>query len=90
MCMDENFRLLINSCECKNYQLCDPHHGHIITGDLRIIESRKLRKLLTKEPNFRPSITVCYDKCKKVIEDAIQSFIEKLSSKNELDKYFLE
>ena len=81
-CIDENFRFDINSCECKNSQFCDPHHGHILTGDLRIIENRNLRKRLTKGPNFRPSTTIRYDKCKKVIEDAIESFIEKVSSKN--------
>ena len=72
MRIEENFRLDI--------------HGHIITGDLQIIENRRLRKLLTKGPNFRPSTTIRYDKCKKVIEDAIESFIEKLSSRNKLDK----
>ena len=30
---------------------CDPHHKHIIKGDLRIIENKKCRKLLTKGPN---------------------------------------
>ena len=86
MCIDKNFKLHIDSCECKDSQFCAPHHGHIITSDFRIIENRKLRKLLTKGPNFRPSINVRYDKCKTVIEDAIESFIEKLSSKHRLDK----
>ena len=39
-----------------------------------------------KGPNLRPSTTVRYDKSKEVIEDAIESFIEKLSFKNKLDK----
>ena len=64
MCIYKNFRLDINSCECKNSQFCDPHRSHIITGDFRIIENLKFRKLFIKGPNFRPSIAVHYDKCK--------------------------
>ena len=30
------------TCSCSNSEFCDPHHGHVVTGDLRIIENRKL------------------------------------------------
>ena len=29
------------------------YHGHIVTGDLRVIENKKLRNLICKGPNFR-------------------------------------
>ena len=35
----------INVCSCKNSNFINPHHGHISTGDLRIIENDKLRKI---------------------------------------------
>ena len=28
-------------CDCSNSSFCDPHHGHIVTGDLRIVENAK-------------------------------------------------
>ena len=31
----------IISCNCTNSRYLNHHHGHIITGDLRIIESKK-------------------------------------------------
>ena len=31
----------------------DPHHGHIVTGDLNIIENIKLRNLFIKGHNYR-------------------------------------
>lgn len=37
-------------CNCSNSAFCDPHHGHIVTGDLRIIENRKLRSIMSKGP----------------------------------------
>ena len=35
-------------CNYKNPELCDPGHGHIITGDLCFIKNQNLRKLLTE------------------------------------------
>ena len=38
------------------------HIKHIIIGDLKIIENEKLRKLLTKGPNYRESRNINYSK----------------------------
>ena len=35
------------TCECRQSPLCDPYHQHVVTGDLRIIENDKLRKLFS-------------------------------------------
>ena len=37
--VDENvsFFLYTDQCDCADSFFCDPHHKHIITGDLRII-----------------------------------------------------
>ena len=53
--MDEEvaFSLGTEICECEYYQFCDPYHKHIITRDLRIIYNFKLRKLMTKDPNYK-------------------------------------
>ena len=40
-------------CECKNSKFTDPHHQHIITGDLSIVEHDLLRKVMQEGPNFR-------------------------------------
>ena len=41
------------SSEYEHSEFCDPHHKHVITGDLRVVSNPKLRKLLTKGPNYR-------------------------------------
>ena len=35
-------------CNCRTSPFTDPNHGHIVTIDIRIVESNKLRKLLYK------------------------------------------
>lgn len=40
-------------CHCKDTSFSDSHHGHIISGDLRLIDNNKLRKLFTKGFKFR-------------------------------------
>ena len=53
--IDEDVSIIQNlpSCDCLNSEFCDPHHGHIVSGDLRVISNSKLRKLFSKGPNYR-------------------------------------
>ena len=51
--MAVSFSLNTDLCDCEKSNLCDPHDKYVIIGDLRIIENKKLRKLLTKGPNYR-------------------------------------
>ena len=68
-------------CSCSGSTFCDPHHGHIVTGDLRIIQNPKLRKLLTKGPNYRENKTINYSKCAKEINDSLDLCVSNLASK---------
>ena len=72
-----------SSCECESSTFCDPHHKHIITGDLRLIENVKLRKLLTKGPNYREPRSINFSKALKEISIGIDELIESLSSKTD-------
>ena len=58
--VDEDVSFVTNSdeCNCQNSVFCDPLHKHIVTGDLRIVENKKLRCLLTKGSNFREQRTI--------------------------------
>ena len=62
-------------CECILSPFCDPHHKHIITGDLRVIGHPKLRKLFSKGLNYREKKSTNYNKCLKEIKFSIRSFI---------------
>ena len=49
-------------CFCHNSPFADPHHGHIVSGNLKIVTVNKLRKLLSKGPKFRESQPFNLDK----------------------------
>ena len=68
-------------CECSQSVFKDPVHNHVVTGDLRIIENSKLRKLLSKGPNYRENKFLNYRKCLSAVESAIDSKIDKLAGK---------
>ena len=75
----------VSICECHNSPFRDADHNHVLTGDLRIIEHAKLRRLLTKGPNFREPRTVNYTRCIKTIDTSLDTFINNMCSKFNLD-----
>ena len=72
-------------CSCLDSEYCDPHHGHVVTGDLRIIENAKLRKLFSKGPNYRENKTINYNTCLKEISAALDICASNMASKYQLD-----
>ena len=85
--IDEDVSVIHNlpSCECSSSPFCDPHHKHIVTGDLRIIENQKLRRLFSKGPNYREVKPFNLKKCKESVIDSIDDTIIKLAEKYKLD-----
>ena len=81
--VDEDISFVRNlpSCECKDSEFCDPFHKHIVSGDLPVVTNQKLRKLLSKGPNYREPKTLNYHKCKKSIESSLSSSIDQLAFK---------
>ena len=72
-------------CSCLDSEYCDPHHGHVVTGDLRIIENAKLRKLFSKGPNYCENKTINYNTCMKEISAALDDCASNMASKYQLD-----
>jgi len=70
----------ISSCSCKESAYIDEQHGHIITGDLRMIENSKLRRLLSKGPNYREPKTINWKKCRDKITEGVEVCIGRLIS----------
>ena len=72
-------------CDCSNSQFCDSDHKHVITGKLDIVNNAKLRKLLSKGPNFREKRTINFNKAKKDIIFSINNLFDTLKFKYKLD-----
>ena len=45
-------------CNCTTSPFTDPKHGHFVTGDIRIVQNNKLRKLLYKGPKYREPVSI--------------------------------
>ena len=44
------------TCQCKESKFCYEPHGHVITGDVRVMENAQLRELVAKGPNIENQI----------------------------------
>jgi hypothetical protein len=67
----DNFTELKNECKCHTSRFCDPVHGHVVTGDLRIISNNKLRSLLTKGPKYREKESIRWNKVLQCITQGV-------------------
>ena len=48
--------------------------GHVVTGNLGIVENRKLRKLLSKGPSYREQNNINWDTNQKILKKAIRAY----------------
>ena len=75
----------IVDCDCASSPFVDENHKHIVTGDLRIINNNKLKKLISKGPNYREPRSINWKRCREKIELGLDTCVEKMiSSKKDL------
>ena len=74
----ETFGTGILTCDCNKSTFCNTDHGHVLTGDLRIIENVRLRKLISKGPNYREPRSINWRKCREKIEEGLETCAMKL------------
>ena len=69
------------SCNCKYYsrKFFNEECGHVLTGNLQIIQNEKLRKIFTKGPKFREPEKIDWEEAKTTIHFGIDSFINNLA-----------
>ena len=72
------------TCKCSGSKFVYKPLGHVITGDLRIISSRKLRTLIAKGPNFREQNNIDWDLCYKLCLEGIDRYRKKWTSKEKV------
>ena len=77
------------SCTCKTSSFCDPHHKHIVTGDLKIIENRDLRHLLMKGPNYREPCVINWNKVVSCIIAGVTECQKDWARKENVDRAVL-
>ena len=68
-------------CDCANSIYKDPHHGHIVTGDLGIIQNESLRNLLKKGPKYRLPRKINWAENRENILQFLEKYIKKWTGK---------
>ena len=68
-------------CNCTTSPFTDPNHGHIVTGDIRIVQNSKLRKLLCKGPKCREPVSINVSNCKTEIKNNLTKFLSDWCNK---------
>ena len=77
---NEQILQIVNSeCECHDSRFLYKKHGHIITGDLSLVENETLYKLMSKGTKYREPMLTNHSELSSVMSSAITKFIEKLS-----------
>ena len=67
-----------NLGDCEKSRICDPHHKHIITGNLTITGTKKPRKLLTKGANYKETRSTNFKKVYFEIVQALEASMENI------------
>ena len=61
-------------CNCTISPFTDPNHGHIVTGNIDIVQNSKLRKLLCKCPKYREPVSVNFSNSKTEMKNILIKF----------------
>ena len=56
-------------------------HVHVITGDLRIVRNRKLRRLLEKGPKYREQNNIDWHLNKKILTMVVDDYVKNWSKR---------
>ena len=83
---EASYSINTDQCDCETSIFCDPDHKHVITGDLRLVKNNKLRKLMTKGPNYREPRSLNFSKAFHEISDSLTTFIRNNTIKYNMNE----
>ena len=77
------------TCQCKESKFCYEPHGHVITGDLRVIENAKLRELVTKGPKYKEPNRVNWKATETMFFESIDLYAKNWSKREQVELKYL-
>ena len=81
-------KVLIN-LTFKESKFCYEPHGHVITGDLRVIENAKLRELVAKGPKYREPNRVNWKAMETMFLESIDLYAKNWSKREQVELKYL-
>ena len=77
------------TCQCKESKFCYEPHGHVITGDLRVIENAKLRELVAKGPEYKEPNRVNWKATETMFLESIDLYAKNWSKREQVELKYL-
>ena len=77
------------TCQCNESKFCYAPHGHVITGDLRVIENAKLRELVAKGPKYREPSRVNWKATEIMFLESIDLYAKNWSKREQVELKYL-
>ena len=78
------------NCDCHVSDFRYEPVGHVVTGNLSIVENRKLRKILGKGPSYREQNNINWDTNQKILKKAVRSYKLQWAKKEKVDSRALD
>ena len=75
------YRNASSLCDCQSSTFRNEPYGHVITGDLRIVSNKKLRRLLEKGPKYRQQNNIDCHLNKKILTKAVDDYARNCSKR---------
>ena len=73
----------------KESKVCYEPHGHVFTGDLRVIENARLRELVAKGPKYREPNRVNWKATETMFLESINLYAKHWSKREQVDLKYL-
>ena len=77
------------TCQCKESKFCSEPHGHVITGDLRVIENARLRELVAEGPKYKEPNRVNWKATETMFLESIDLYAKHWSKREQVDLKYL-
>ena len=77
------------TCQCEESKFCHELHGHVITGDLRVIENAKLREHVAKGPEYREPNRVSWKAAEIMFWNPLISMQNNWSKRKQVELKYL-
>ena len=77
------------TCQCKESKFCYEPHGHVITGDVSVIENAKLRELVAKGPKYREPDRVNWKATETMFLESIDLYAKNWSKREQVELKYL-
>ena len=76
-------------CQCNTSKFCCEPHGHVITGNLMVIDIVNLRELVAKGPKYRELNKINWQSTETMVSNSIDLYAEQWSKREQVDLRYL-